>query len=347
MGLERSFIVHNMSINKDILDKLKNAGALSEQLPDLGFVPTGSYALNWVVAGDMKKGIPIGAITQIRGPSSTAKTVVLVSILVQAQKMGYHTCIQDSENALSPSFAEVLGLDIENIIYAAPETIEDAFDNMEKTINAIRTVDPDTPIVIGYDSIAVSPAREEFKSENFEQSNMIGALRAKITGSCLRRINVTLRRKKVALIIVNQLRDKVGILYGNPETLAAGGKSLEYYIAVDLRTSSNKSTDLIRDDNKEVIGITGNIENKKNKVSLPYRKCEFRLFFNKGVDPYFGVVPILEAEGLIKCPSSGWYEIDGLKFRKSQFEEHLFDAKVSQFDSVRKILGISVDALKT
>jgi len=311
-------------MNKDVLKRLKNAGLLSEQAPDLGFVSTGSYALNKIISGDYTKGIPIGMITQFIGESSTAKTVFGTHILKEAQAQGYYSVMVDSENAYNPEFAMHLGIDPKELIYSSPETLEDSFQVIEDTIKAIRETDKDTPIVIVYDSIAVSPSKAEYEAENYDGNNMQGAIRAKSTGACLRKINPILRMKKVALVIINQIRNKVGVMYGSPDTMAAGGKSLEYYLGVNLKCISNKTSDLIKDDNKNVIGIQGKLRNTKNKCSIPFRECEFELMFDEGLNPYAGVLKLMENDGLVER-NGAWYNIaeSGKKFQSKEFIELL------------------------
>ena len=323
-----------------VLKRLKNAGLLSEQVPDLGFVSTGSYALNKIISGSYTRGIPIGMITQFHGEASTAKTVFATHILKEAQERGYYAMLVDSVNAYNAEFAEHLGLDPKKLIYAAPETLEDCFQVIEDTIVAIRETDADTPIVVAYDSIAVSPSKAEYEAENYEGNNMQGAIRAKSTGACLRKINPLMRKHKVALIVINQIRNKVGVLYGNPETMAAGGKSLEYYLGVNLKCVSNKSSDLIKDEHKNVMGITGKVRNTKNKVSIPFRECEFELMYNEGLNPYAGVLKQLEAEGEV-TRAGAWYSVKGTdkKFQSKDFVGLVKDAQDEGFAPLRKFLG--------
>ena len=323
------------------MERLKNAGLLSEQVRDLGFVSTGSYALNKIISGDYMRGVPIGMITQFHGESSTAKTVFATHILKEAQAAGNYAMLVDSENAYNAEFAKHLGLDPEKLIYAAPETLEDSFQVIHDTIMEIRQTDKDTPIVIAYDSIAVSPSKAEYEAESFDGNNMQGAIRAKSTGACLRRINPLLRMKKVALVIINQIRNKVGVMYGSPETMAAGGKSLEYYLGVNLKCISNKGSDLLRDENKNVIGIQGTVRNTKNKVSIPFRECEFELLYDIGLSPFFGLLKQLENEGLVKR-SGAWYSVDGTdkKFQSKDFPSLLQDKEEEGFAPLRKFLQI-------
>jgi len=328
-------------MDTDVLARLKNAGLLSEQLPDLGFVSTGNYALNKIISGDYRKGVPIGMITQFHGEASTAKTVFATHILREAQAKGYYAMLVDSENAYNAEFAKHLGIDPKKLIYAAPETLEECFQVITETIVAIRMTDKETPIIVAYDSIAVSPSKAEYEAEGYEGNNMVGAIRAKSTGACLRKINPLLRKQKVALIIINQIRNKVGVMYGNPETMAAGGKSLEYYLGVNLKCISNKTSDLIRDDNKQVIGIKGKIRNTKNKVSIPFRECEFELIYNEGLNPYAGTLKQLEGEGLVER-SGSWYTVGGTgrKFQSKEFQGLLLDLDSTGFEPIHKFFGI-------
>src|SRR5210317_1115726 len=279
-------------MNTDIILKLKNASMLSEQELTPELISTGSYALNKVISGKYNGGIPIGMITQFIGQASTARTVFGTHILREAQRKGYHTLIIDSENAYNPTFARTLGVDPEKLIYAAPETVEECFDTIEKIINSIRTEDTSTPIVVFYDSLAVSPSKAEMEAEGYEGNNMQGATRAKMIGACLRKINPILRPKKVALVLVNQIRTKVGMMYGDPRVAAAGGNALEYYLGVNLETSK---TD---------------------------KSCEFELIFNEGLNPLYGLLPHLERDGIVERGGS-WYTVKatGKKFQSAHLQD--------------------------
>jgi len=324
-----------------VLHRLKSAGLLSEQPLDLGYVSTGSYALNKIISGSYSRGIPVGMITQFHGESSTAKTVFATHILKEAQAAGYYTMLVDSENAYNPEFAEHLGLDPTKLIYAAPETLEDCFQVIEETILSIREVDEDTPIVVAYDSIAVSPSKVEYEAENYEGNNMQGAIRAKSTGACLRKINPLMRKHKVSLVVINQIRNKVGVMYGNPETMAAGGKSLDFYLGVNLKCISNKTSDLLKDDNKRVIGIVGKVRNTKNKVSVPHRECEFELLYDVGLCQYAGLLKQLELDGEV-TRSGAWYSMVGTdkKFQTKDFKKLLLDKNEKGFEPLREQIGI-------
>lgn len=321
---------------KDIIKNLKSAGLLSNQISDYGNVPTGSYALNKIISGSYLKGIPIGAITQFHGESSTAKTVFATHILKEAQKLDYYTVLIDSENAYNATFAEKLGLDPEKLIYKSPETLEDCFQTISDIINEIREKDSDTPIVVAYDSLAVSPSKAEYEEEGFQGNNMQGAIRAKSMGACLRKINPQIKQKKVAFVVINQIRSKVGLIFGNPETMAAGGKSLDYYLCVNLKTLSNKTSDLIKDEGGSVVGIKGTIRNTKNKLSLPFQECEFELLFDEGLTETYGIVELLVKDGIIE-KSGGWCSFEGKKFQPKSFPK-ILSGEMVEFSKLADIV---------
>ena len=289
---------------------MDGATLLSEETPTYGFVDSGSKVLNKIISGDYNGGYPIGSITEIYGESSTAKTVFLTHAFIGAQQKGFYTVMVDNEHAYSPSFAEKLGIESEKLVYLQPETIEDCFKSIENSIMAIRKHDAETPILIGYDSIGVSPTRKEMEDEFGKNSEMGGALRAKVAGQCLRRINPMLRKYKAGLIIVNQVRSKVGVMFGDPRTRAGGGKALLYYCGTSLETASGKN-DALFDSRKNPLGITGTIKTVKNKITKPYQTCDFKLLYDEGLQHNYGLTAQYVKDGTVTTPSKGWYTLTG------------------------------------
>lgn len=322
-------------MSEDVLSLLKSVSTLSKQSRAYKYVTTGSYALNYVISGKMNGGVPIPGITQFIGDSSTGKSAFATAILGNAQRLGYYTLYEDAENTLSAEFARILGLDPEVMAYNNPGTIEDAFEHMEQVVKEIRQHDKETPIVIVLDSLPVLDVREEAAKDDYGGNNMAGALRAKRVGDALRKFDKIVKPNNVCLIIINQLRSKVGVLYGNPETFGAGGRSLEYYLTVNLRT---KRTEKLQE-NGQVVGIAGAVINEKNKCALPYKRCEFKLLFDQGFDPYCDVLPLLEAAGHLS-KAGGWYTINdtGEKFQAKEFYAEFKTS--DKFSSVRKHIGL-------
>ena len=320
---------------EDVLSLLKSVSTLSKQSRAYKYVTTGSYALNYVISGKMDGGVPVPGITQFIGDSSTGKSAFATAILGNAQRLGYYTVYEDAENTLSAEFAKILGLDPEVMGYNNPGTIEDAFEHMELVVKEIRHHDKETPIVIVLDSLPVLDVREEAAKDDYSGNNMAGAMRAKRVGDALRKFDKIVKPNNVCLIIINQLRSKVGVLYGNPETFGAGGRSLEYYLTVNLRTKRAEKLQ----ENGQVVGIAGSVINEKNKCALPYKRREFKLLFDKGFDPYCDVLPLLEASGFL-TKNGGWYSIaeTGEKFQAKEFYAEFKTAP--KFAPVRKHLGM-------
>ena len=323
-------------LKREILEKLKNPQTLGDSETNFGWVSTGSLALNRIISGDYSKGIPIGAITQLRGDSSTGKTLFLTSILTEAQKKGYYTKLVDAENAYNEEFARKLGLNPDELLYSAPECLEDAFADIENTIEAIRQEDQDTPIIIGLDSLAVLGTRKELNTDNYEHSPADGAHRALVTGMCFRRVNPILRKHKVALVVINQIRSKIGVIYGNPETNAAGGRSLEYYLGVDLKTFRREK---LKDDKDNPMGIRGEVECTKNKYSIPYRKCDFELVFDKGLSKFYGLLDFMADDGILSKAPNGRCALGETKFTSKDFINLILDKNNKDFDIIRDKIG--------
>jgi recombination protein RecA len=321
------------SFLSDICKQLDGAALLSEEDQIFGFVDSGSYALNKILSGKYDGGYPIGSITEIYGESSTAKTVFLTHAFVGAQAKDYYTVMIDNEHAYSPTFAKTLGVDPERLIYLMPETMEECFLAVENVILAIREKDKDTPIVIGYDSIGVSPTRKEMADDFGKNNEMGGALRAKVAGQCLRRINPLLRKHKAALLIVNQVRSKIGVMFGDPRTKAGGGKALLYYCGVSIETISGKS-DVLYDEHKNPLGIKGTIKCVKNKITVPYQNCEFELMYNKGLTLDYGLTQSALKTGQVTCPSKGWYSLDGNNKHRASDLNGVLANKVKEGDLV-------------
>lgn len=332
-------------MKQEILSRLKGTVVLDE-LDNLKFVSTGNYALNKIISGEYTKGIPIGGPTQLRGDSSVGKTLFAASILSEAIKQGYYALLLDAENAFSKKFAQMVGIDTSKLWYSCPETVEDAFISIEESILAIRGQDKKTPIVIVLDSLAVLPVRDELVEKKKDQSNyeanpMEGALRAKITGSCLRKVNPHLRKNDVALVIINQHRNKI-TMFGDPTTNASGGMALQYYLFVDLLLKSSKTKDVILDDEENPLGIEVEIKCNKNKCAIPFKTTRVKVKFDKGVEEYSGLLDSLVEDGKVISKEKGRYQVGSTNFTENQFVDLLLDKNNADVAIIRDMLGIKL-----
>ena len=327
-------------MKSEILQKLKGSKTLNE-LEDCKFISTGCFALNRIISGKYDIGLPLGRIVQLQGNSSTGKTLFATTILAAAQKAGCYTKLIGTENTFSKGFGKKLGLTPESLLYSNPDNLEDAFEDVENTIKELRKLDTETPIVIVIDSVAVLPTKEEMGRDSVgEISPADGARRALVFGSLLRKTSPKLEKNNATLVVINQIRSKINVMYGSPDVLASGGRALEFYLSVDLKTTSSKTGDVLKDENKQPIGITGEIECKKNKVGIPFQKCEFKVLFDQGLDPYYGLVDSLVADGYITKSETGRVSIGNTKFARDDFVTVLLDKTNQDTAMIRKLLGI-------
>lgn len=322
----------NNNIYNQICAEIDDAQILcNENISSKEFISTGNFALDYIMSGKFfNGGAPLGRVVEAFGPSSTGKTVIGTHLLQGCQKAGGISVLIDSESAYSSSFGNILGLNTSELIYMQPETLEDCFNKIIKIISIVREKTKDNrPVMIVYDSIAASPSRKEYEEaiiSNEENSSEMG-LRARACSQKLRIISSYLSKQNACLFIVNQLRSKIGVIMGNPNTTAGGGQSLEYYCSVRLECKRGKQ---LLDNNKKIIGINMNVSCVKNKVTKPFGIAEdLELFFDYGISPTSGLMKILSEEGIIE-KNGAWYSYtnkknEEIKFQRKNFEEVLID----------------------
>ncbi|SHE63739.1 recombinase RecA [Clostridium fallax] len=237
-------------------------------------------------------GVPRGRIIEIYGPESSGKTTVALHIAAEAQKVGGAVAFIDAEHALDPSYAKALGIDIDNLIVSQPDTGEQA---LEITEALVRSGAVDVVVV---DSVAALVPRAEIEGEMGDSH--VG-LQARLMSQALRKLAGTINKSKCVAIFINQLREKVGVMFGNPET-TPGGRALKFYASVRM--------DVRRIDSiKQGDGITGNrtrVKIMKNKVAPPFRQAEFDIMYNEGISRTGNIVDVGVKEEIIQ-KSGAWF----------------------------------------
>lgn len=260
---------------------------------DVESVPTGSVGLDYALGIG---GLPKGRIIEIYGPESGGKTTVTLHAIAETQKLGGMAAFIDVEHALDPVYAKSLGVDIDHLIVSQPDTGEQALEIME-TLARSGAID-----IVVLDSVAAMVTKAEIDGEIGD--SFVG-VQARLMSAAMRKLTSVISKSNTVAIFINQVREKIGVMYGNPET-TPGGRALKFYASV--RIEVRKGEKIV--DGGEIIGYTTKCKVVKNKVAPPFKETQFDMIFGEGISRLGEIITMGEELGFIK-KSGAWYSYNG------------------------------------
>jgi recombination protein RecA len=273
-------------------------------------ISTGSIALDLALGVG---GLPRGRVVEIYGPESSGKTTLALHVIAEAQKAGGTAAFVDVEHALDPTYAQALGIDLDNLLVAQPDTGEQALDIAEMLVRS-NAVD-----VVVVDSVAALVTKAELEGD---MGDTHVGLQARLMSQALRKLTSAISRSKCVMIFINQLREKIGVMFGSPET-TSGGRALKFYASVRLDVRKLEQIKIGQD----VVGSRTRVKVVKNKVAPPFRQAEFDITYGKGISKMGSIIDVALERNIVG-KSGSWYTYgeqrigQGRENAKSFLEEH-------------------------
>ena len=293
------------------------------------FVSTGSTMLDLAISNKPNGGIAVGRITELNGLESSGKSLLGAHMLAETQKKGGVAVYIDTETAVSTEFLSAIGVDVESMLYLHLETVEDIFHAIEEIVAKVRESDKDRLVTILVDSLAAASTNVEMEAD-FDKDGWATS-KAIIISKAMRKITQMIGRQKIALVFTNQLRQKLGVMFGDPWT-TSGGKALPFHSSTRIRL---KNTGQIKDKKNNTIGMKMRAQVIKNRLGPPMRHADFELYFETGIDDDGSWLKVMKDHRLVKQGGS-WYTMNDhqgkeVKFQSKDWSELLQDEEFRSY----------------
>ena len=287
------------------------------------FVSTGSTMLDLAISNKPNGGIAVGRITEINGLESSGKSLLGAHILAETQRKGGVAVYIDTETSVSTEFLGAIGVDVESMLYLHLETVEDIFSAIEEIVAKVRESDKDRLVTILVDSLAAATTKVELEAE-FDKDGWATS-KAIILSKAMRKITQMIGRQKIVLVFTNQLRQKLGVMFGDPWT-TSGGKALPFHASTRIRL---KNLGQIKDKKNNNIGMKMRAQVIKNRLGPPMRHADFELYFETGIDDDGSWLKVMKEHKLVK-QGGAWYTMlnhksKELKFQSKDWSDQLQD----------------------
>ncbi len=305
-----------------------------EALVPVEVIPTGAISFDAALGVG---GMPRGRVVEIFGPESSGKTTIALHVVAEAQKRGGMAAFVDAEHALDASYAKRLGVDVDNLLVSQPDYGEQALEIAEALVRS-NAVD-----VLVIDSVAALVPKAELDGE---MGDSLPGLQARLMSQALRKLAGIVAKSKTCLIFINQIREKIGVMFGNPET-TTGGRALKFYssVRVDIRRIAS-----IKDGDR-VVGNRTKVKIVKNKIAAPFREAEFDILYGEGISKEGDLIDVAAERGILE-KSGAWFSFAGERIGQGrenarQFLRENADVKKKVEVEVRKALSLPVTAEST
>ena len=339
MGVELSIPIQTRSIRMSVNDVLAKslADSLNKKFKDTNkvayfldgsdttptdikeFISTGSSTLDLAISNRPDGGIAVGRITEINGLESSGKSLLGAHILAETQKKDGIAVYIDTETSVSQQFMEVIGIDLNKMLYLHLETVEEIFEAIEEIVTQVRESDKDRCVTILVDSLAAASTKVEMEAD-YDKDGWATS-KAIIISKAMRKITQMIGKHNVALVFTNQLRQKLGVMFGDPWT-TSGGKALPFHASTRIRL---KNMGQIKDTAKNVLGMKCRAQIVKNRLGPPLRHADYSMYFDRGIDNYGGWLTVMKEHKLVKS-GGAWYTLvdqngDEHKFLSKDWED--------------------------